>query len=256
LPGRAGLDACFPWSSEATALALECWGIGEMALRNTWMRRALAVCFLVLAAEQLWRHGHDYVLPREFVVVENGKLYRGGWQRSWPMRRIASQYKIKTVLALAHPDDHPLAVSERALCRELGVRWIHIPIVDQRAAANPKTLADLLDEASAVLADSKNYPIFFHCHHGLNRASMAQIAYRTKYCGWTLDQATDEIAKTVGLIKVTHGPDYRHMVDYYNTRVLPLRASNQTAQARAVQLLETEVTAQASAEHSAPSLVR
>ena len=227
-----------------------------MALRNAWMRRALAVCLLVLGAEQLWRHGHDYVLPREFVVVENGKLYRGGWQKSWPMRRIASQYKIKTVLALAHPDDHPLSVSERALCRELGVRWIHIPIVDQRDMANPKTLADLLDEAAAVLADSNNYPIFFHCHHGLNRASMAQIAYRTKYCGWTLDQATDEIAKTVGLIKVTHGPDYRRMVDYYNTRVLPLRGQNQTSQAQADQPRATELAAQTFAEHPALSLVR
>jgi hypothetical protein len=220
------------------------------------MRRALAVCLLVFGAEQLWRHGHDYVLPREFVVVENGKLYRGGWQRSWPMRRIASHYKIKTVLALAHPDDHPLSVSERALCRQLGIRWIHIPIIDQRDAANPKTLADLLDEAAAVLADSKNYPIFFHCHHGLNRASMAQIAYRTKYCGWTLDQATDEIAKTVGLIKVTHGPDYRHMVDYYNSRVLPLRGQTQTSQARADQPSATEVTAQTSAGGSPLPLER
>jgi protein tyrosine phosphatase (PTP) superfamily phosphohydrolase (DUF442 family) len=238
------------------ALAVECWEIGGMALRNTWIRRALAVCLLVLGAQQLWRHGHDYVLPREFVVVENGKLYRGGWQKGWPMRRIATNYKIKTVLALAHPDDHPLSQSERALCRELGVRWIHIPIVDQRDEANPKTLADLLDEAAAVLADSKNYPIFFHCHHGLNRASMAQIAYRTKYCGWTLDQATDEIAKTVGLIKVTHGPDYRRMVDYYNTHVLPLRARNQAAQDNATQPQPTEITAQTSAEQSALPLVR
>ena len=36
------------------------------------------------------------------------------------MRRIVSDYKIKTVLALAHPDDHPLSVSERALCRGAG----------------------------------------------------------------------------------------------------------------------------------------
>ena len=87
-------------------------------------------------------------------------------------------------------------------------------------------MSDLLDDAAEVLADPKNYPVFFHCHHGLNRASMVQIAYRTKYCGWTLDQATDEVAKTVGLVKVTHGPDYRHMVDYYKSRVLPLRNSN------------------------------
>jgi hypothetical protein len=200
-----------------------------MTTRRTRLRIALAVCLALVAAEQLWRHGHDYVLPREFAVVEPGKVYRGGWQKDWPMRRIVRDYKIRTILALAHPDDHPLSTSERALAQELGVRWIHIPIVDQRDIESPKTLADLLDEAAAVLANPENYPIFFHCHHGLNRATMAQIAYRTRYCGWTLDQATDEVAKTVGLVKVTHGPDYRRMVDYYNKRVLPLRKSAEAA---------------------------
>jgi protein tyrosine/serine phosphatase len=194
-----------------------------MTVRRLWARRGLIIGLAILAAEQTWRHGHDYVLPREFAVVEPGKIYRGAWQKNWPMRQIASNYKLKTILALAHPDDHPLSLGERELARELGIRWIHIPIVDQRDAANPKTLADLLDEAAAVLADPANYPIYFHCHHGLNRASMAQIAYRTKYCGWTLDQATDEIAGTIGLVKVTHGPDYRRMIDYYNSRVLPMR---------------------------------
>lgn len=200
-----------------------------MTARKLWARRGLLICLALFGAEQLWRHGHDYVLPREFAVVEPGKIYRGAWQKNWPMRRIASDYKIRTILALAHPDDHPLSVSEQALARELGIRWIHIPIVDQREAANRKTLSDLLDEAAAVLADPANYPIFFHCHHGMNRASMVQIAYRTKYCVWTFDQATDEIARTVGLVKVTHGPDYRHMVDYYNTRVLPTRNGGQNA---------------------------
>ena len=194
-----------------------------MTGRRKWLRRALAIGLLVLGLQQLWRHGHDYVLPREFAVVEEGKLYRGGWQRDWPMRRIVSDYKIKTVLALAHPDNHSLSVSERALCVELGIRWIHIPIVDLRDEGNARDVSDLLDEAAAVLANPANRPIFFHCHHGLNRASMAQIAYRTRYCNWTLDQATEEVAKTVGLVKVTHGPDYRHMVDYYNSRVLPFR---------------------------------
>ena len=72
-----------------------------------------------------------------------------------------------------------------------------------------------------MLADPANYPVFFHCHHGINRTSMVQIAYRTKYCGWTLEQAADEIERTVGLVKVNHGPDYRHMVSFYENRVLP-----------------------------------
>jgi hypothetical protein len=209
------------------ALNLECREIGWMTAGKLWARRGLLIFLALLGAEQLWRHGHDYVFPREFAVVEPGKIYRGAWQKDWPMRRIARDHKIKTILALAHPADHPLSVSEQALAQTLGIRWIHIPIVDQRDAANPKTVSDLLDDAAAVLADPANYPIFFHCHHGLNRASMAQIAYRTKYCGWTLDQATDEIAKTVGLVRVTHGPDYRHMVDYYRTRVLPKRDISQ-----------------------------
>jgi hypothetical protein len=194
-----------------------------MSNRRIWVRCGLLACLVVVAIWQLWRHGHDYVFPREFVVVEAGKIYRGGWQKDWPMRRIARDYKIRTILALAHPSDHPLSVQERELSKELGIRWIHIPIVDHRSEETHKTVSDLLDDAAAVLADPKNQPIFFHCHHGLNRASMAQIAYRTKYCGWTLDRAMEEIDRTIGLVKVTHGPDYRHMVDYYNSRVLPLR---------------------------------
>ena len=80
-----------------------------------------------------------------------------------------------------------------------------------------------------MLADPKNHPVFFHCHHGLNRTSMVQIAYRTKYCGWTLAQAADEIERSVGLVKVNHGPDYRHMVSFYENRVLPLREQHSSA---------------------------
>jgi len=86
-----------------------------------------------------------------------------------------------------------------------------------------EAISDLLDQAAAVLADPENYPLFFHCHHGMNRTSMVQIAYRTRYCGWTLAQAALEIERTVGLVKVAHGPDYRHMVAYYDNRVLPDR---------------------------------
>ena len=80
-----------------------------------------------------------------------------------------------------------------------------------------------------MLADPNNQPVYFHCHHGFNRTSMVQIAYRTKYCGWTLAQAADEIDRSVGLVKVNHGPDYRHMVSFYENRVLPLRTEQSSA---------------------------
>lgn len=194
-----------------------------MTARRLWLRRGLVLLLIGVACEQLWRHGHDYVFAQQFAEVEPGKIYRGAWQQPWPMRRLVRDYKIKTIVALAHPEDHYLSVRERALAEELGIRWVHVPIVDERGQGNGSVVSDRLEQAAAVLADPTNQPVYFHCHHGINRASMVQIAYRTKYCGWTLNEATDEIARTFGLKAVTHGPDYRHMQSFYAERVLPFR---------------------------------
>ncbi len=202
-----------------------------MSDRRTWIRRGLWVALFTVVCQQLWRHGHDYDFAKHFAVVEPGKIYRGAWQRAWPMRRIVLDYKIKTVVALAHPAHHPLAVREKAMAKELGYRWVHIPIVDERTLGSMAGISDRLEEAAAVVADPKNQPVYFHCHHGINRATMVQIAYRTKYCGWTLQQALDEIARTFGLTEVAHGPDYRHMELFYVERVLPYRKSHPTSPA-------------------------
>ena len=193
--------------------------------RRRWLRRVLLLSLTLLICQQAHRHLSDYIFPLRFAEVVPGKLYRGAWQKPWPMRRIINQYKIKTVLALAHPDDNPLAVRERALAKEMGFHWIHIPIVDERGTKDYRVINQKLELAAAVLADPANYPIYFHCHHGINRVSMVQMAYRTKYCGWTLDQAADEISRNFGLVEAAHGPDYRHVLSFYTEHVLPYRVT-------------------------------
>jgi hypothetical protein len=195
--------------------------------RRTWLRRGLLTAAAGLAAEQTWRHGHDYLFAERFAVVVPGKIYRGAWQKPWPMRQIVRQYKIRTVLALAHPDDHPLSVRERELAREMGFRWVHVPIVDERGTGDYRVINRKLDAAAAVLADPANQPVYFHCHHGINRASMVQMAYRTRYCGWTLEQATAEIERMFGLVEASRGPDYRNVLSYYIEYVLPSRPGPQ-----------------------------
>lgn len=187
-------------------------------------RRVLLITLVLVAVQQLWRHGHDYIFAEKFAAVVPGKIYRGAWQQDWPMRRIIRNEHIKTIVALAHPPDHPLVASEKALSKELGCTWVHVPIVDDRTALDGKLLFDRIEEAASLIADPKNQPVYFHCHHGINRASMVQMAYRMLYCDWTLEQATEEIAQTFGLTEVNHGPDYRHMADFYRSRVLPRRA--------------------------------
>jgi protein tyrosine/serine phosphatase len=178
---------------------------------------------LAVGAEQAWRHGHDYIVPERFAVVEPGAVYRGAWLKDWPMREVARKYGIKTIVALAHQPDHPLSVQERALARELGIRWIHIPIVDDRSSVDSDVLCEKLEMAAKAIADPANQPVYFHCHHGINRASMVQMAYRMVGCGWTLDEATAEVAKLYGLRTVDRGPDYRFMAQFYRERILPAR---------------------------------
>jgi rhodanese-related sulfurtransferase len=197
-------------------------------------RWVLWAALLAIGCEQAWRHGHDYIFAEEFRVVEPGKIYRGAWQREWPMRRIVRDRKIKTILALAHNPGDPLAISEEKLARDLGVRWIHAPIVEEWVDGRQQTVGDAIERAAGELADPKNQPVYFHCHHGVNRASLVQMAYRMLYCGWDLDQATEEIKNTVGLIPVRHGVDYRYMAQFYNERVLPKRRANALKTSKAV----------------------
>jgi protein-tyrosine phosphatase len=222
---------CYPPPTRLSRLNSAFFGaFFAMKRWSVWARRFLFVALGLLVCQQAWRHGRDYVFADQFAEVVPGKIYRGAWQQPWPMRRIVREHKIKTILALAHPDNHPLAIREKALAQELGCRWIHIPIVDDRTTTDGQNVSDLLEEAAAVLADPRNQPVYFHCHHGINRASMVQIAYRTLYCGWTLDQATDEISRTFGLVEVSHGPDYRHMKAFYEERVLPTRSAQAAAE--------------------------
>lgn len=203
-----------------------------MKPNRVWLRRLGLAALVVLLGHQAWRHGHDYVFADKFFEIEPGKVYRGAWQQDWPMRRIIRDEKIKTIVALAHPPEHPMAVREKRLAAETGVRWVHIPIVEERGTRLADGVADQLEKAAAVIADPANQPVYFHCHHGINRASMVHIAYRVLYSGWDLDRATDEVARNFGLVKVDHGPDYRYMAKFYEERVLPRRAA-QAAQATA-----------------------
>jgi protein-tyrosine phosphatase len=190
--------------------------------RKRTLRYVLLGILAVVVCEQTWRHSHEYLFAEEFATVVPGKIYRGAWQRPWPMRRVIDNYHIKTVVALAHPDDHPFSISEKTICEQKGVKWVHIPIADARKPSDP-SVSDLVEQAAAAIADPANQPVYFHCHHGINRASMAQMAYRMLYCGWTLEQSEKEIADTFGLKEVNHGPDYRHMRSFYAERVLPRR---------------------------------
>jgi protein tyrosine phosphatase (PTP) superfamily phosphohydrolase (DUF442 family) len=191
--------------------------------RRRIFRLVLATLAVLFGLEQAWRHGYDYILPEKFAAVDEGKVYRGAWQMTWPMKRIVREHDIKTVIALAHPPESPWVQSEQELADEMGFRFVHLPIVDDRSIGDDEALFDLVEQAAAEVADPANQPVYFHCHHGVNRASMVHMAYRMLYCGYTIDEAEAEVAEQFGLKAVDKGPDYRHMRAFYESRVLPRR---------------------------------
>ena len=191
--------------------------------RRAWTRRAALAACAGLATHQLVRHGYEYVLPIRFFEVLPGRLYRGAWQQPWPMRMILRTHEIKTVVALAHTEGHDLALREKALARESGARWLHIPIVDDPRIGHGKAIDALIDEAADALADPANHPVYFHCHHGKNRSSMAQMAWRTKHCGWSLDRSASELLATLGPDCVPPADDYARISGYYQRVVVPNR---------------------------------
>jgi hypothetical protein len=171
-------------------------------------------------------------MPIRFAIVEPGRIYRGAWQEAWPMRRIVRDYQIKTIVALAHPPEHDLPIKEGALARELGLRWVHVPILDDPKLARGKSLNDLLDEAAALVADPANQPVYLHCHHGIVRTSMVQVAYRTRFCGWGLDRAYAEVVRQFGSVELAPA-DRDRLATYYEQRVLPARSGLAKGTARA-----------------------
>ena len=155
-------------------------------------RRILLLLLVCVAASLGWatKHCRHYIIPKRFVIVEPGQLYRGGWQKPYPLRHILQKYQIKTLLNLACKPTEPDADGEGAIVREHGVNWHKILMPGTGLGTYTQ-----LDEAADALADPAKRPVFFHCAGGTHRTNMALAAYRLKHCGWTLDQVVAELKR-------------------------------------------------------------
>lgn len=170
----------------------------------------IVTALLVLAAGEHYKY---YWLARNFRVVEPGRIYRGGVQKPWPLRRIVERYHIRTVLCLADPERN-----EQAVARSMDARWLKIPIRHRSRTVR----LDRLDRVADILANRGCHPIFFHCEHGRNRCNLAEAAFHMKHCGWTLEQALEEIRDSGYNPEVDRGDVERKklLTEYYRERVL------------------------------------
>lgn len=141
---------------------------------------------LAVAAVLAWSWTN--LAEKRVKVVVPGRLVRGAWQGSWPLRRLIDRERIRTIVTLtAINRDDPKYVKQERVVRQTGVDWVIVPMRGSTA-----TLAQMT-EAADLLADRTRQPVFFHCVGGHHRTSLVHAAYRIRHQGWSAEQVWAEL---------------------------------------------------------------
>ena len=125
------------------------------------------------------------VPPVNFSLVAKG-IYRG----SYPNTRNFSFLKhlgLKTILFLC-PEDYAPANAE--FLKANNIRLITIPMEGNKEPFK-KIPKNLMDEALAAIADTRNHPIFVHCNKGKHRTGCVIGCFR-KLQMWSLTSIFEE----------------------------------------------------------------
>src|SRR6266850_7415662 len=82
--------------------------------------------------------------------------------------------------------------SESAFVVRSGMKYVHIPMHSGPFSAEPPT-DEQVRQFLSVVKDTTQYPIFIHCHAGKDRTGAMSAIYRMDACGWTTDEAVQEM---------------------------------------------------------------
>jgi protein tyrosine/serine phosphatase len=126
----------------------------------------------------------------------NPYLYRGGQPTETALEALA-QLGIVTVLDLRAEGVRGMA--EERTTKALGMHYISIPMRGLRAPSKEQ-----IDRAMSVLQDTKNWPVFVHCHHGVDRTGTVIACYRIQFESWPNERAKKE-AEGYGMHMVERG---------------------------------------------------
>lgn len=132
--------------------------------------------------------------PRRFATVLPGKIYRGSFPSGDQIRRLHEDFGIRTVISLTDKTDK---TNERD--RVNAIEMLNLSQARFPMPGDGRGDFAMLDRAADAINDPANQPVFYHCAAGKQRSNAVLAAYRMKHCGWTLQQALDELKSTYDL---------------------------------------------------------
>ncbi len=125
---------------------------------------------------------------KNFLRV-NEQICTGGQPTMAELEKL-KQGGVRAVINLRRPSEYN-AEEEAAKARELGLRYINIPV----DSSDPKDAQ--VDEFLKVTDDPANRPAFIHCHSA-NRVGAFWMIRRVLRDGWSVEKAEEE-AKKIGM---------------------------------------------------------
>ncbi|MGC2660337.1 MAG: tyrosine-protein phosphatase [Bryobacteraceae bacterium] len=114
----------------------------------------------------------------------NPHLYRGGQPTLSALEALA---KLGVVTDLDLRAGGERGVAEERQAKALGMHYINFPLNGLRAPRKEQ-----IDQVMALLQDSKNWPVFVHCQHGVDRTGTVIACYRIAFDSWPNGRAEKE----------------------------------------------------------------
>ena len=137
------------------------------ARRRGWAVATVAV-LLAIAGPVAWNNGlRDALRPKNFGVVEPGRLYRSGQLSHWQVRHVLADHRITRIVSLVGRGGHPADVAaELRAAGELHVRRDVFPL----GGDGTGQVAQYVGAVTAVAAAQKaGQPTLVHCVAGAQR---------------------------------------------------------------------------------------
>lgn len=128
------------------------------------------------------------IVPKNFGVVEPGRLYRAGELTPAATDRVIREHHIRTIVDLGAYDKDPAGerVAERT-ASALGVER-RVFRLEGDGTGNPNAYV----EALRIITDPARQPVLVHCSAGSERTGACILLYRTIVQGRTRDEVFHE----------------------------------------------------------------
>ena len=173
----------------------------------------VVIVLLVAASLVIWNNGlRDGLFPKNFGVVEPGKLYRSGQISHWQIETTLKNNGIKVIVALSgHGGKKADLDAEQKAVDELGIDREVFPLGGDGTGQIEKYA-----DAIALIDQSKKggKPVLVHCIAGAQRTGGVIATYEMLVENRPADQAYKQMRE------YGHDPTANpHLIDYLNSHM-------------------------------------